>query len=114
LVIDVVISSGIQSGPGTDPKTQQFPGVVSTNPTELPQGYNSSHMKKNIPAGGTILFMDTHVEWRDFRAMAMWGSGATATTIGFSRITTRKRGVSFFRRAKMSANAMEEFVRSGG
>ncbi len=73
LVSDVVVSSGIQSGPGTDPKTQQFLGVVSTNPTELPQGYNSSHMKKNIPAGGTIMFMDSHVEWRDFRAMAMWG-----------------------------------------
>ena len=73
LVSDVVVSSGPQSGPGTSPTTQQFLGVVSTNPTELPSGYNSSHMKKNVPAGGTIMYMDSHAEWRDFRAMAMWG-----------------------------------------
>jgi prepilin-type N-terminal cleavage/methylation domain-containing protein len=83
LVSDVVISSGVQSGPGTDPKTQQFLGVVSTNPTELPNGYNSSHMKKNIPAGGTIMYMDSHVEWRDFRAMAMWGIWSNSRNVWF-------------------------------
>jgi prepilin-type N-terminal cleavage/methylation domain-containing protein len=83
LVSDVVVSQGAQSGPGTDPKTQQFLGVVSTNPTELPNGYNSSHMKKNIPAGGTIMFMDSHVEWRDFRAMAMWGTWSNSRNVWF-------------------------------
>jgi prepilin-type N-terminal cleavage/methylation domain-containing protein len=83
LVSDVVISSGVQSGPGTDPKTQQFLGVVSTNPTELPNGYNSSHMKKNIPAGGTIMYMDSHVEWRDFRTMAMWGIWSNSRNVWF-------------------------------
>jgi hypothetical protein len=47
--------------------------VVSTNPTELPNGYNSSHMKKSIPAGGKIMYMDCHVEWRNFQDMQMWG-----------------------------------------
>lgn len=70
---DVVVSSGPQTGPTTDPKTQQFMNVTSTNPTELPSGYNSSHMKKNIPAGGNILFMDCHAEWRRFQDMKMWG-----------------------------------------
>src|SRR3569833_222215 len=73
LVSDVVVSSGPQGGPGTSSTTQQFLGVVSTNPTELPGGYQSSHMKKNIPAGGTVMFMDSHAEWRDFREMKMWG-----------------------------------------
>lgn len=73
LVSDVVVSQGPQTGPGTNPMTQQFLGVVSTNPGELPSGYSSSHMKKSIPAGGTIMFMDSHVEWRTFSAMQMWG-----------------------------------------
>ena len=83
VMTDVVISSGPQTGPTTDPKTQQFLGVVSTNPTELPNGYNSSHMKKNIPAGGTILFMDTHVEWRNFQDMQMWGQWSNNRNIWF-------------------------------
>jgi len=74
MVSDVVVSSGPQSGPTTNPNTQQFLNVVSTNPQELPQGYNSSHMKKNIPAGGDILFMDCHAEWRRFVDMQMWGA----------------------------------------
>jgi prepilin-type N-terminal cleavage/methylation domain-containing protein len=73
LVTDVVVSSGPQSGPTTNPNTQTFLNVVSTNPGELPNGYNSSHMKKNIPAGGKIMFMDSHVEWRNFQDMQMWG-----------------------------------------
>ena len=73
MVSDVVVSSGPQNGPGTSPTTQQYLGVVSTNPTELPNGYNSSHMKKGLPAGGGVMFMDTHVEWRKFQDMQMWG-----------------------------------------
>jgi len=83
LVSDVVVSSGTQSGSGTNPNTQLFMGVVSTNPTELPSGYNSSHMKKNIPAGGTIMYMDSHAEWRDFRAMSMWGTWSQSRNIWF-------------------------------
>jgi len=75
---DVVVSSGPQSGPTTNPNTQQFLNVVSTNPQELPQGYNSSHMKKNIPAGGNILFMDCHAEWRRFQDMQMWGAWSSS------------------------------------
>ncbi|HXS69498.1 MAG TPA: DUF1559 domain-containing protein [Candidatus Polarisedimenticolia bacterium] len=70
---DVVVSQGSQSGPNTNPNTQKFLNVVSSNPQELPQGYSSSHMKKNLPAGGDILFMDCHAEWRRFQDMKMWG-----------------------------------------
>jgi prepilin-type N-terminal cleavage/methylation domain-containing protein len=83
LVSDVVVSSGAQSGPTTSPTTQQFLGVVSTNPTELPRGYNSSHMKKSTPAGGSIMFMDTHVEWRNFQAMQMWGQWSNGRNVWF-------------------------------
>jgi prepilin-type N-terminal cleavage/methylation domain-containing protein len=83
LVSDVVVSSGAQSGPTTSPTSQQFLGVVSTNPTELPRGYNASHMKKSVPAGGTIMFMDSHVEWRNFQAMQMWGQWSNSRNVWF-------------------------------
>jgi len=73
MVSDVVVSSGPQTGPATNPNTQIFYNVVSTNPTELPTGYNGSHMSKALPSGGNILFMDCHVEWRKFRDMKAWG-----------------------------------------
>jgi prepilin-type N-terminal cleavage/methylation domain-containing protein/prepilin-type processing-associated H-X9-DG protein len=73
MLSDVVVSSGPQSGPTTSPTTQTFLNVPSTNPTELPRGYNASHMKKNTPSGGNILFMDSHVEWRRFSDMQLWG-----------------------------------------
>ena len=83
LVTDVVISSGSWSGPTTSPNTQQWRAVVSTNPAELPGGYNASHMGKNLPAGGDILFMDGHVEWRRFQAMQLWGQWSNSRNIWF-------------------------------
>jgi prepilin-type N-terminal cleavage/methylation domain-containing protein/prepilin-type processing-associated H-X9-DG protein len=67
LVTDVTVSEG--AGQITD----KFTGVYTVNPTELPKGYNSSHMSNNKPAGGNILFMDNHVEWRKFNQMKAWG-----------------------------------------
>jgi prepilin-type N-terminal cleavage/methylation domain-containing protein len=73
LVTDVVISQG--SGVPTD----KFTGVVTVNPTELPKGYNSSHMgTSGRPIGGNILFMDQHVTWRQFADMKAWGSWSTS------------------------------------
>jgi len=67
MVTDVVPSEG--SGAATD----KFAGVYTSNPTELPNGYNASHMSKAIPAGGNVLFMDNHAEWRQFKRMQCWG-----------------------------------------
>jgi prepilin-type N-terminal cleavage/methylation domain-containing protein len=67
LVTDVTVSEG--SGNTTD----KFKGVVTVNPTELPAGFNSSHMTSKIPSGGNILFMDQHVAWRRFQTMKAWG-----------------------------------------
>ena len=67
LVTDVVVSEG--AGKTTD----KFKQVYTVNPTELPAGYNSSHMAKNLPNGGNILLMDGHVDWRRFRDMKAWG-----------------------------------------
>jgi len=39
----------------------------------LTDGYSSSHMNKKLPAGGNIMFMDCHVEWRPFQNMQLWG-----------------------------------------
>ena len=75
MVTDAVISQGTFTAgmSGMNPTGNSFVSVSSTNPQELPQGYTSNHMNKNTPAGGNILFMDCHVEWRTFRAMQMWG-----------------------------------------
>jgi prepilin-type N-terminal cleavage/methylation domain-containing protein/prepilin-type processing-associated H-X9-DG protein len=66
MVTDVVPSD-------TKGASENFVGVYTSNPTELPQGYNASHMAGKVPAGGNILFMDNHVEWRRFKEMQMWG-----------------------------------------
>jgi prepilin-type N-terminal cleavage/methylation domain-containing protein/prepilin-type processing-associated H-X9-DG protein len=79
LVTDVVPS---QSG-GSGPNGQSFIAVTSTNPQELPGGYNASHMAKGLPSGGNIMFMDCHVEWRTFRDMQMWGTWSNGRNIWF-------------------------------
>lgn len=69
LVTDVVVSEAN----GT-----KFTGVYTSNPQIIPQGYNSSHMDGPRPAGGNILFMDSHVGWRGFnkmKRMVTWSQG---------------------------------------
>lgn len=75
MVSDAVISQGTFSPgmSGMNPTGNSFINVSSTNPQELPQGYTSNHMSQKVPAGGNILFMDCHVEWRTFKAMQEWG-----------------------------------------
>jgi prepilin-type N-terminal cleavage/methylation domain-containing protein len=68
MVTDVVPSEG--SGNLSD----KFLGVYTSNPTELPKGYNASHMGRKLPAGGNILLIDNHVEWRRFQEMQCWGN----------------------------------------
>src|SRR5215472_11244161 len=67
MVTDVTPSEG--AGDLND----KFKGVYTSNPTELPNGYNASHMSGAVPAGGNILFMDNHAEWRPFKQMHCWG-----------------------------------------
>jgi prepilin-type N-terminal cleavage/methylation domain-containing protein len=68
IIADITISQS--SG---NRKTDQFINVYADpkNAAYLwPNGlYNSSHLKKGRPAGGNILFQDTHAEWRQFREM---------------------------------------------
>jgi len=79
LVTDVTPSEDGGSGRNG----QKFIDVVSTNPTELPTGYNGSHMGKGAPAGGNIMFMDGHAEWRRFVDMQMWGKWSNGRNIWF-------------------------------
>jgi prepilin-type N-terminal cleavage/methylation domain-containing protein/prepilin-type processing-associated H-X9-DG protein len=69
LVTDVVVSEAN----GT-----KFTGVYTSNPQIIPQGYNSSHMDGSRPSGANILFMDSHVGWRNFKKMkryVTWSQG---------------------------------------
>ena len=77
LVTDCVPSEG--SGTLND----KFVNVYTSNPAELPRGYNASHMGGNLPAGGNILFMDNHVEWRKFRQMQCWGDWSNSRHMWF-------------------------------
>jgi prepilin-type processing-associated H-X9-DG protein len=65
LVTDVVISEG--SGAAV-----KYRRVTTSNPDLAPNGFNTSHMAKGVPAGGNILFQDGHVSWRAFRDMNDW------------------------------------------
>jgi prepilin-type processing-associated H-X9-DG protein len=64
VVTDVIPSQGAAGD-----QTDRFTGVLSVNPTILPSGFNASHMIRNRPNGGNVLFLDSHVEWRRFREM---------------------------------------------
>jgi prepilin-type N-terminal cleavage/methylation domain-containing protein/prepilin-type processing-associated H-X9-DG protein len=72
MVTDLVPSTG------TGTRSDSFVGVSSTiPPVNAAGGMNSNHMKKSLPAGADILFMDGHVEFRNFRDMnnnawSMW------------------------------------------
>jgi prepilin-type N-terminal cleavage/methylation domain-containing protein len=77
MVSDVVPSEGAGN------LTDKFIGVYTSNPSELPKGYNASHMGKGLPAGGNILFMDNHAEWRQFKQMQCWGHWSNSRNMWF-------------------------------
>ncbi len=65
LVADVVVSEGAGN------LNDKFTGVFTSNPTIIPNGYNSSHMAGRNPEGGLILFQDSHVAKRSFKKMVV-------------------------------------------
>ena len=62
LATDMVNSRGTV---GSD--TENFTGARGGHPL----GHHTSHMRGKKPAGGNILFLDGHVEWRDFKSMRL-------------------------------------------
>jgi prepilin-type N-terminal cleavage/methylation domain-containing protein/prepilin-type processing-associated H-X9-DG protein len=60
---DMVQSRGAAGTPG-----ENFSGSLGGHP--LP--HHTAHMRGNKAAGGSILFLDGHVEWRDLKAMRVW------------------------------------------
>jgi prepilin-type N-terminal cleavage/methylation domain-containing protein len=65
LVTDIVVSEGT-------PPNLKFRNVITSNPTIAPNGFNTSHMAKHVPAGALILFQDGHTSWRKYSAMQVW------------------------------------------
>jgi prepilin-type processing-associated H-X9-DG protein len=69
-----VVADYVLSGPNGE-----FVHVPTSLTTLLPNGYSSNHMKGSSPGGANTLFMDAHVEWRQFKNMhspawVTWGS----------------------------------------
>lgn len=63
IVTDVTLSTGAA-------RSSSFNNVPSSAPASiLPLGFSTSHMNRNSPKGGNILFQDNHVEWRKFADM---------------------------------------------
>jgi prepilin-type processing-associated H-X9-DG protein len=79
MVTDVLPSQG------TGDLTDKFSGVTSVNPTQLPNGFNASHMKGKTPGGSNILFQDCHTEWRRFQDMGpkAWGKWSNGRYMWF-------------------------------
>lgn len=61
LVADCVISEY--------PDTNNFTRIVSTS--GIVPFHTTSHLNGRFPAGGNVLFADSHVSWRNFREMRM-------------------------------------------
>ena len=61
----------VSEGPGG--QNDKFTHVYTSNPTIIPQGYNSTHMGSGgRPEGGNVLFQDNHAEWRGFNKMKIY------------------------------------------
>jgi prepilin-type processing-associated H-X9-DG protein len=62
LFTDVVISEGTGAA-----ATENFIRITSTS--GIVPYHTSSHIERNRPSGGNLLFVDGHVAWRRFREM---------------------------------------------
>jgi prepilin-type N-terminal cleavage/methylation domain-containing protein/prepilin-type processing-associated H-X9-DG protein len=67
LTVDAIPSIG--TGASADvARTDKFWGI----PTEhVPEGHQSGHMKNNYPAGGNVVYLDGHTDWRAFQQMVI-------------------------------------------
>jgi prepilin-type N-terminal cleavage/methylation domain-containing protein/prepilin-type processing-associated H-X9-DG protein len=74
MVTDTVVSLG-------NNPPQWGPGAVTSSSTAITGlvGYNCNHMAGHGPAGGNILFMDGHVDWRRYRDMTAWADWTSKT-----------------------------------
>jgi len=70
---ELVADSSVSSGTGSRVTDKWGPTYV-TSSTGIIAGYNSNHLTghSSLPAGGNVLCMDSHVEWRRFRDMTAW------------------------------------------
>jgi prepilin-type N-terminal cleavage/methylation domain-containing protein/prepilin-type processing-associated H-X9-DG protein len=77
-VIKPIIVGGVEYLPGASERVMIADVVISTAPTRNPagnnfvkvdggfRGHSTSHVNGKIPAGGNLLFLDGHNEWKKF------------------------------------------------
>jgi prepilin-type N-terminal cleavage/methylation domain-containing protein/prepilin-type processing-associated H-X9-DG protein len=83
------MSDGTDINPGASERVIAADGTLSNSENRNPAGKNfteirggwskahsSPHLNNNVPAGGNLLFLDGHAEWRKFEKMAVRTSGA--------------------------------------
>jgi prepilin-type N-terminal cleavage/methylation domain-containing protein len=68
---DSIVLADVTMSQGSGTTSDRFASMGTTNPSELPNGYNSSHLKGRAPAGGNMLYQDLHVAWRPFNQITV-------------------------------------------
>jgi len=83
--VDIEMVTDVLPSQGNGTLSDQFTHVLTTNPTELPNGFNASHLTGNTPSGSNILFEDGHVTWRRFKDMnaTAWGKWSSGRYMWF-------------------------------
>jgi prepilin-type N-terminal cleavage/methylation domain-containing protein/prepilin-type processing-associated H-X9-DG protein len=66
--IELTVDAIPSVGTSVDGTGDRFYGIQTEN---VPEGHQSGHMKNTKPAGGNIVFLDGHTEWRGFPEMVI-------------------------------------------
>jgi prepilin-type N-terminal cleavage/methylation domain-containing protein len=78
---EMIADTSVSANSGNPLTATWGAGVVLSSSTPITglKGYNSNHLTGHsaVPAGGNILFMDSHVDWRRFRDMTAWAEWTT-------------------------------------
>lgn len=86
------MSDGTFIDPGASERVISADGTISNGQTEVDrsrnryvgirggwsQPHNTPHLNQSMPAGGNLLFLDSHVEWRKFQQMRVRTTGDPA------------------------------------
>jgi prepilin-type N-terminal cleavage/methylation domain-containing protein/prepilin-type processing-associated H-X9-DG protein len=78
---EVIADTSVSATSGNISSATWGPNAVTSSSFAITglKGYNSNHLTGHgaVPAGGNILFLDSHVSWRRFQDMTAWAEWTT-------------------------------------